>query len=74
MLAYTGCSAERCNFETGFQTTQESLNSHSALPHVWQENKSGIGFKHHSFSLNTKVFEWNLAQILKFRRTNLGRE
>ena len=67
-------SLERCNLESGIQTTRESLNSHSALAHVWPENISGVWLKHHFFLLNTTVFEPNLAQILKFRRTNLGGE
>ena len=35
-------SLERCNLESGIQTTRESLNSHSALAHVWPENISGV--------------------------------
>ena len=35
-------SLERCNLESGIQTTQETLNSQTALAHVWPENISGV--------------------------------
>ena len=42
-------SLERCNLESGIQTAQESLNSHSTLAHVWLENISGVLLKRHYF-------------------------